>query len=189
MGVRLVETTRTSPCVAMLTNALVQEAVARTRLAIHDSHVCIAMCVLLQRVLVRLDPSSTFTLRLGSLHVIPHPPRSGRILFDPRGPDGIDGGFHAWLEDTDGRVLDPSILQTLFEEGYAVDPLGYVIAAARVFDGFAMRFVYEELTTLELTGVDQSEPHLARLMIVVMEGRSQPAGNIYLDVVWKSAPT
>ena len=142
--------------------------------------------MLLERVLEKVLPRSTFSLQLGSLHVVPEDTTSVPVLYDPRGADGIDGGFHAWLQDRNGQLLDPSILATLAADGYDVDPDAYILSAqGRVFAKFGLGFAYEELADLELLGLEESDVALGRLMVVAMEGRSQPPCEVKLDVRWR----
>ncbi|MEZ4447289.1 MAG: hypothetical protein R3B72_49885 [Polyangiaceae bacterium] len=102
---------------------------------------CLPQCYLLRRVLAAHHPGHPFTLCLGALRVDPLD-RGQPILFDPRTDAGvdIDAGFHAWLEDEQGRMVDPSILVTLVAEGYAVDPTHIVLAGNQQFGNFGLRF-------------------------------------------------
>jgi hypothetical protein len=85
---------------------------------------------LVERVLAEALPAHAFALRLGSLNVVPRDEGIGPISFDPRRPSGevpspgrlsADAPFHAWLEDSAGELLDPSILLTLHADQYDVD--------------------------------------------------------------------
>ncbi|RYG16795.1 hypothetical protein EON82_24600 [bacterium] len=167
-------------------DAIIERSVRAAWVAISDERLCLQMCVLLERILRMVLPSLTFGLRLGSVHVIPEDKTISPILFDPRGPRGIDGGFHAWLETPDGRLLDPSILITLDADGYAVDPNRILLVHGRSVVRDELRFVYEDLPDLEVVGVEESEPHLARLMALAMSGAPQAPGTIYLDVRWRA---
>ncbi|MCA9623867.1 MAG: hypothetical protein KC731_32820, partial [Myxococcales bacterium] len=112
---------------------------------------------------------------------------------DPRTDVGIDinAGFHAWLEDEHGRMVDPSILWTLVAEGYAVDPTEIVVAESRRFVGFGLGFTYERLTELVLVGMEASEPHIARLerwvRLAMLDIEPPPLehGVVALDVEWR----
>lgn len=166
--------------------AIIDRALGAARVAINGPRLCLPMCVLVERILAQVLPAPHFSLRLGSLQVYPEDRRIDPIHFDPRTPDGIDGGFHAWLEDTNGLLLDPSILVTLHADGYKVDPQSYFLVGGRNFILSGLRLIYEELPELELLGVEESEPHLARLMALAMRGELPPApGMIHLDVGWR----
>lgn len=165
-------------------DAAVDRAVESIRYAVQGSGLCLPSCVLLQRVLAVALPGEPFVLRLGALHVQPHTEdhEVGPIAFDPRGPDGVDGGFHAWLETSDGRVLDPSIAVTLCHEGYTVDPGTYCLDGGRKFTRDGLLFLYEELADLELINVEESEPQLAHLLHMAFTGEPAPVGTVFLDV-------
>jgi hypothetical protein len=165
---------------------ILDRAVASARHAVRSPRLCLPMCVLLERILVKVLPVPHFSLRLGSLQVHPEDKSVSPIAFDPRGPDGIDGGFHAWLEDTNGALLDPSIFPTLDAEGYDVDADNYFIGGGRTFVRAGLVFVYEELPELELLGLEKSELQLARLMDFALLGEMSPPGVIYLDVGWRT---
>lgn len=164
---------------------VIDEAVARTRVAVNGPGLCLPMCVLLQRVLAHLAPERPFTLRLGALNVYPTEGSGEPISFDPRHPEGIDAGFHAWLEDQHGMLLDPSVLITLAADGYGVDRDSYFLDGGRRFVRFDLAFVYEELLELELLGVERSEPMLARQLALALHGIPHPPGTIHLDVGWR----
>mgnify|MGYP007026487961 CR=1 FL=1 len=155
------------------------------RFAVRGPRLCLPMCFLLQRVLAQQLPDRPFMLRLGSLHVLPEDDRASPILFDPRSPGGIDDGFHAWLEDRHDTVLDPSIHPTLSGEVYPLHPDDYFYDSPRQFTFEGMRFVYEVLPELQITGVEESERHLAALMKWAMAGVVPEPGTIYLDVRWR----
>ncbi len=170
--------------------AMIDRALGAARVAINSPRLCLPMCVLVERILTQVLPAPHFSLRLGSLQVEPEDKNIDPIYFDPRSPDGIDGGFHAWLEDTNGQLLDPSILITLHADGYKVDPSSYLLVGGRTSVLPGLRFVYEELPELELLGMAASEPHLAVLMAWAMHGKIPPApGRIYLDVGWRNSVT
>ncbi|XXX74132.1 hypothetical protein WMF30_41455 [Sorangium sp. So ce134] len=163
--------------------AIIDRAVGAARIAVDGRGLCLPMCILLERILAQVLPAPRFSLRLGSLQVYPEDENVDPIQFDPRTPDGIDGGFHAWLEDDSGQLLDPSISVTLHAEGYRIDPLDYCLAASRDYVWSGLRFVYEQLGELELLGVAESESHLARLMALAMRGEPvRTPGIIHLDV-------
>jgi hypothetical protein len=125
-------------------------------------------------------------LRLGSLHVVPIDVSVEPIVFDPRGPDGIDGGFHAWLEKLDGELLDPSICPTLAAEGYDVDGGTYFTERSKKFVMSGLGMIYEELPNLELLGLEASEPGLRHQMNLAMLGILPPEPiAILLDVGWR----
>jgi hypothetical protein len=168
---------------------LVDDAIARTWSVLYGPGLCLPMCVLLQRVLADRVPQRPFALRLGALNVGPieDGPSADPIAFDPRHPDGIDAGFHAWLEDAKGNVLDPSILVTLKAEGYDVDPQTYFLDGGREFVRFDLAFVYEELPELELLGVAESESILDNRLAGALRGAPLVPGTIYLDVRWRTA--
>jgi hypothetical protein len=164
---------------------LIDMALGAVRLAMPEPGLCLPMCVFAARLL-ELAVQPPYTLKLGSLHVEPtEPDPIGPIYFDPR-PGGIDDGFHAWLENANGELLDPSVLVTLAAEGYAVDPAGYILVGGRRFVLDGLRYEYEELGELELLGLEESEPHLTTLMNFVRYGRPPSPGVIYLDVGWRS---
>lgn len=170
-------------------DAIVDVALGGVRLAMPGAGLCLPTCVLLQRILAQSLPGSAFSLRLGSLQVHPQDGTASVITFDPRTPEGIDGGFHAWLEDKAGKVLDPSIAVTLHDEGYEVDPNTYFLDAGRKFVRHGLLFIYEELPELELVGIEESEPHLAGLMALALDGEVPEPGLIHLDVRWRNSPT
>lgn len=164
---------------------IINRAVGGVRLAISGPRLCLPTCVLLERTLALVLPLPRFSLCLGSLHVIAEDKRSSPIAFDPRGPDGIDGGFHAWLEDANGALLDPSIHPTLNAAGYNVDATSCFVEGGRSFIWAGLEFVYEALPELELLGLDESEPHLAHLMEFALKGERPPPGVLCLDVGWR----
>lgn len=168
---------------------LIDRAVSATRVAIGDAKRCLPMCFLAQRILAQVLPARPFALRLGSLHVYPldEKQKLGSICFDPRS-QGIDGGFHCWLEDGDQQLLDPSIYATLVADGYPVDGAAYLLDGGRDFRVNGLRFIYEELLELELLGVEESEPHLGQLMALAMRGEPlRSKGKIHLDVGWRAS--
>jgi len=177
--------------------ALIDHVVMRAQLAAQLAPgLCLPVCVLVQRVLAKTLPARGFALRLGSLHVLSRDPETGSISFDPRNPDGTtpapgrlpsDTPFHAWLEDSRGELLDPSILVTLHAEGYDVDSETYVHGGGRDFDLQGLRFVYEELHELELLGVKESEEHLDRAVSFVLTGEphAHNLGPNFLDLAWR----
>lgn len=168
---------------------VVDAAVGALRYAMPGPGLCLPSCVLLQRLLRHFLPSEEFLLHLGSLHVRSQDSTASAITFDPRTPEGIDGGFHAWLEDKAGKVLDPSITVTLHDEGYDVNPDTYFLDCGRNFVRHGLLFTYEELPELELVGVEESEPHLARLMALALQGEVLAPRHVYLDVRWRNSPT
>lgn len=163
-------------------------AVGAVRYAIGGAGLCLPTCFVLRRFLERVMPSMTYTMKLGALNVRPLEGSADAIAFDPRGPDGIDGGFHAWLEDTGGAVLDPSIAVTLHAEGYDVDPGCYLLDGGRRFTRFGLEFWYEELGALELFGVEESEPQIVELLRMATTGEPAAPGVVHLDVRWGSKP-
>ncbi len=167
--------------------AIIDRAIGAAQLAVSGSGLCLPMCVLLQRILEMVLPPPRFSLRLGSLHVRPIDESIDPISFDPRTPEGIDidAGFHSWLEDSNGRLLEPSAFLTLHSHGYAVDPDDYCLSDGPTFVHDGLRFRYEELSELELTGLAESEPHIAELMAYAMDGVPPTPGHVYLDVVWR----
>lgn len=90
------------------------------------------------------------------------------------------------LEDTSGRLLDPSVIITLDSEGYLDDDDMFILANTRNVTRDGLRLVYEVLPDLELTGLEESEPHLRRQMLYAMHGQAVGSGTIYLDVRWRS---
>lgn len=170
-------------------DSAIDEAVSRVRWLVRGRGLCLPMCVLLRRVLAAFVPRRPFHLRLGALNVGPIAKNSGieAISYDPRGEDGIEGGFHAWLEDDRGRLLDPSILVTLHADGYDVDPDSYLLDGRRRMVHGQLGMIYEELPELELLGVESSEPALASQMGFICDGRALPQSlAIYLDVGWRA---
>ncbi len=166
---------------------IIDRALGAVRLVVYGPRVCLQSCFLAKRILDRVLPGHGFTLRLGSLHVLPLDQTIAPIAFDPRGPEGVDGGFHAWLEHTSGELIDPSICPTLTHDGYDVGgDDGYIASRAKDVVFCNLRLIYEELPDLELFGADESEPHLARMMEVAMSGiPQQTSGTIYLDLRWR----
>ncbi|MCK6536833.1 MAG: hypothetical protein L6Q84_28025, partial [Polyangiaceae bacterium] len=122
---------------------VVDAAVGALRYAMPGPGLCLPSCVLLQRLLRHFLPSEEFLLHLGSLHVRSQDSTASAITFDPRTPEGIDGGFHAWLEDKAGKVLDPSIPVTLHDEGYDVNPDTYFLDCGRNFVRHGLLFTYD----------------------------------------------
>jgi len=158
---------------------------------------CLPTCVLLERVLAATHPAYRFAVRLGALHVRSRDSAIDSILFDPRTPDGAEpapgplppnAGFHVWLEDSEGELLDPSILLTLHGHGYHVDPDEYLLGGGRSFESEGVGFVYEELRELELIGVEETEGYLARAISFVLTGQGNPSrlGPNVLDLAWRS---
>ena len=92
-------------------------AIGVARVAINGPSLCLPMCVLIERILARMLPPPSFSLRLGSLQLHAVAPGVEGICFDPRTAEGIDGRFHAWLENPRGELLDPSIFVTLAARG------------------------------------------------------------------------
>jgi hypothetical protein len=168
---------------------VLDKVVVRVHGIVRGRGLCLPMCVLLQRVLAISVPQRPFHVRLGALYVGPLTEDTGigPISYDPRGPDGIDGGFHAWLEDDGGQLLDPSILVTLHADGYDVNPESYLLDGRRRMPFGALGFVYEELSELELLGVEESEPALAAQVRFVLTGGlpTRPL-EIHLDVGWRA---
>ena len=166
---------------------LIDLAVGAVRLAIQGPRLCLQSCVLLQRILTRTVPQRPFHLRLGSLHVLPSIQGAGvdPIAFDPRGPEGIDAGFHAWLEDDAELLLDPSVLITLKHDGYDVDGTSYFLDGSRVFDDYGLTFHYEVVPELELLGEKESERALDLEMRLAMTGEPFTFVANRLDVGWK----
>jgi hypothetical protein len=173
-------------------DSIIDNAVSRVRWIVQGRGLCLPMCVLLQRVLAVVVPGRAFHLRLGALNVGPLAKATDvePIAYDPRGQDGIDGGFHAWLEDDHDRLLDPSILVTLHADGYDVDPESYLLDGRRRMPYGNLAMIYEELPELELLGVEPSEPALTAQMDFVLRGRP-PTGplKIQLDVGWRAGIT
>jgi len=168
---------------------LVDEAVSRVHHLMQGRGLCLPMCVLLQRVLAIFIPQRLFHVRLGALNVFPLSNEAGldSISYDPRGPDGIDGGFHTWLEDNNGLLLDPSILMTLHADGYDVNPRNYLLDGRRRMPYGPLGLIYEELPNLELLGVEESEPALAAQMRFVLTGiPPMEVLEIHLDVGWRA---
>lgn len=169
--------------------ALIERAVYAAWYAIGEARLCLPMSALLERVLGGVHPASTFRLRLGALRVAPERGGEG-ISYDPRGDGGIDhDGFHAWLEDERERLLDPSVLITLKAEGYHVDDDLVLLESSREFVHQGLRFEYEELSELEMFGIDESRPHLDGLLGLALHGIVPPPGTIFLDVRWRTNPT
>jgi hypothetical protein len=162
-------------------------AIGAARGAVVGAGLCLPMCVLLVRILDAVRPGHGFSVRLGALHVVPQKESEEPILFDPRSPEGIDGGVHAWLEDWNARLLDPAIFVTLHSHGFAVDPRAYLIATRRRFADSGLLFVYEELPELELLGLHESETALRDLFRLAMTG--VPPQSRALDVGWKAGVT
>jgi hypothetical protein len=106
------------------------------------------------------------------------------MLFDPRG-EGGPADAHAWLEDVSGRLLDPSIIITLADEGYLTDDDTFILSNERVVMRDGLTFAYEELPGLELVGLEESEPHLHRQLVYAMHGEALGSGKIFLDVKWR----
>jgi hypothetical protein len=153
------------------------------------SGICVQMCVLLERILDAMLPTAAFGLRLGALHVVPAHQTDAPLTFDPRGPAGaIDA--HAWLEDTHGRLLDPSIIITLAAEGYLRDDDTFILTNDRVVKRDGLTLLYEAVPGLELTGLAESEPALQRQLVYAMHGKLLGTAPIHiaLDVQWRSKP-
>jgi hypothetical protein len=169
---------------------IIDQAIGALRLPYPDSRLCLQTCVLLERLLGQVLPPPRYSLRLGSLHVVPVAGPIGPIVFDPRGPDGIDGGFHAWLQDENGQILDPSILVTLDREGYSVNPMSYFLVNSPQTELSGLRFIYEAIPDLQLLGLAESEEHLARAMEFAMTGIGHPGllGECRLDLAWRTKP-
>jgi hypothetical protein len=154
---------------------LIDIAVSGVRFVTQGPRLCLQMSVLLETLLADVLPADLFKVRLGSLHV--HPTREGQegITFDPRGTEGVDGGFHAWVEDRRGELVDPSIAASLAAEGYDVDPAELVQCAGRSFVAFDLGFAYEPLDDLELINLDASAHWLATVReLAVMGGLRRP---------------
>ncbi len=169
--------------------ALIERAVFAAWYAIGGARLCLPMSVLLERILAVVHPTSTFRLRLGSLGVAPEGGGPG-ICYDPRGDGGIDNdGFHAWLEDEGKRLLDPSALISLKAGGFDVDDDVVLLQSSREFVHQRLRFVYEELSELEMFGVEESRPHLDGLLGLALNGIVPTSGAIFLDVRWRGTST
>lgn len=160
--------------------------ISGVRLAIPHPKLCLPTCVLAQRMLDLLPTIPRLELKLGALAVFPVDEAIAPIAFDPRGPDGIDGGFHAWLADERGHIVDPSIFVTLNDAGYDVEAGSYLLIPGPRTIHAGLRFVYEELPELELLGLEESEPALSLLMRHAMTGEP-PRGQhtVHLDVDWR----
>lgn len=109
----------------------------------------LARAVLLQSLLATVLPDEAFTVRVGALRVTPVDGTSV-VDRDPRGPDGIERGVHAWLEDGDGRVHDVAIPSELAGHGVPSDRDHRVDGPGRTFERGGLRFHYEELVDLEI---------------------------------------
>jgi hypothetical protein len=167
---------------------IIDGAVAGARLALAEPGLGLPMCVLVERILATTLPPPRFTLRLGSLRVYPEDEGFDPFCLDPTGPDGIDGGVHTWLEDPNGVLLDPSIMVTLAANGYEAHADEYVSMTGREFALSGLNFIYEELPDLELLGVREAEPHLARIVALVLSRAPiTTPGRIALDVGWRSS--
>jgi hypothetical protein len=165
----------------------IDRALGQVRRAVGGQQgLCLPMCVLAERILAQGVPPPRFALRLGSLHVYPEDEDFDPIAFDPRTPEGIDAGFHAWLFDGQ-RILDPSIHLTLALKGYPVDPAGYVLSGGNRFALEGLRYLYEELPDLEMFGLEASEPHLNALMAFALGGELPLPGTLFLDVRWRAS--
>ena len=164
--------------------SILDAMVSGARIAYPAPQLCLQTRVLLEILLARFLPSPRFSLKLGALHVLTDEPIGSRY-FDPRGPEGVDGGFHAWLEDEQGTLLDPSILLTLAEEGYPIRSRGYLTVEGRLMLLDGLHFIYEPVPELVLVGVDKSEEHLRRATRLALAGDGHPfmLGHCYLDVV------
>ena len=67
-----------------------------------------------------------------------------------------------------------------------MDTGDYCLCSGRAFVYAGLRFVYEELPELEMSGLAESEPHLAELMAFAMDGVPPSPGKVYLDVRWRT---
>src|SRR5262249_49548948 len=124
---------------------IIDRALGVARVPMHEAGLCLPMCVFLERLLAKVLPGPPFSIRLGALRVGSRDANVEGIWFDPRDPDGIDAGFHSWLEDANGALPDPSICLTLHSHGYAVDPQHYLLATKRQFVHGVLSFTYDEL--------------------------------------------
>lgn len=147
---------------------------------------CLPQCVLVERLLGERLPPPQFTMKLGALRVFPEGSAGDPIFYDPRGPGGIEDGFHAWLEQPDGRLLDPSICLTLHADGYDVNPAEYTIAGGRSFSSRGHVYLYEELADLEMIGLAETEPVLESCRRVAYGLPPGPPGDCLLDVRWRN---
>lgn len=164
-------------------------AVGAVRGVVRGRGLCLPMAVVLERVLETLLPEDAFRVKLGSVHILPLDQTALPVSYDPRGPEGVDGGFHAWVEDRRGELLDPSIGITLAADGHDVDPEVLIQCAGRTFDAFERRFVYEEIENLELVGREAAEEYLATTVHVATTGGLPPGSPgvlvCPLDVRWR----
>ncbi len=166
---------------------IIDRALGALRDVVSGRGLCLQSSFLAERILTKVLPGHGFTMRLGSLRMTPLDGVNAPILYDPREPGGIADGYHAWLEREDGELLDPSIFQTLAMRGVPVPEDGYLTWRERDFelDGLA-RMLYEELPGLELFGIEESEPHLARMMKIAMTGiPDRTPGTVHLDLRWR----
>ena len=149
--------------------------VSGVRFAIRGPRLCLQMSVLLESLLADVLPGALFKVRLGSLHVYPTGASSEGTTFDPRGPSGVDGGSHAWVEDRRGELVDPSIAITLATEGYDINPTALLQSATREFAAFGLGFLYEPLDELELVNLDASAHWLATMRELAETGTLSPS--------------
>jgi hypothetical protein len=169
---------------------LIDLAVSGVRFATQGPRLCLQMSVLLENLLGEVLPKDLFKVRLGSLHVFPTREDQDPITFDPRSPDGVDGGFHAWVEDRRGELVDPSIAPTLAAEGYAVDPADLIQCAGRSFTAFDLRFHYEPLDELELLNLDKSAHWIASMReLATMGGFRAPPSILLCPLDIRFRPT
>jgi hypothetical protein len=174
--------------------AVIEEAVVLSRVLMSDPGLCLPMCVFMERLLQKVLRGSTFTLRLGSLRTYPGDASIAPepLFFDPRGPDGIDGGFHAWLEDADGALLDPSVFATLADRGFNVNPRHFCRTYARKFWTSNVAFEYEELPELELIGLPETASVLQNWLAWALRRKPDEPfdmGHVHLDVRWRRGVT
>jgi hypothetical protein len=175
-------------CTERERDEVLDRAVGAVRSVVRGRGLCLASAVLLDRILERVLPADGFKLKLGSLQVSPVEPGTAGVAYDPRGPAGVDGGFHAWVEDKRGELVDPSITATLAAEGYLVDSESLIQCAGRTFNAFGLRFFYEELQELELINVEEAEPYLSAALHLALTGEPPSPARVLscpLDVRWR----
>lgn len=177
--------------------ASIDAAVRMARQHLAGGGACLAVSVLVWRLLSTSLPARQFVLRLGALTVWPTRQPDDRTIFDPRddagqppehdGPLPDGAGFHAWVEDARGTVVDPSIFATLRGMGYPTNPAEVAVGSGRRFSSAGWSFRYELRPELELLNLDESEAELTRLADPAIAGRGYAGGHLDLDVAWRSA--
>ncbi|MFI5298713.1 MAG: hypothetical protein ACHREM_11500 [Polyangiales bacterium] len=167
------------------TDLIIDGAVAAVHYTIPEARACLYQADLLRRLLAVSLPGSSFEMKLGAVNLHPRRADIEVITFDPRPTGNLDDGFHAWLENREGILLDCSMPISLHDEGYRIRRDEYFSHRDRTvpFEDFVL--VYEELPELELVCPPEAERMMQQMVLAAADVAPKPPGMITMDVRWK----